>query len=202
MWLFTRRLWNWLTMAISSNRRQRISKGGWWKESRQGMEADWRTCGGSQDSTSTDVHDFHRQGTGFVNKKEGSTALVLPFSLFCFRFKNERRIFFSCPQTFLHFVPTLQCQICGFVFGATAPSAIRTIRRIELSWCFKTTRHFKLWHTIINRIGSIGPVVNAHARYNFLYSHIYLHLSAPVKRCCPFLSLIHFCAQTIFDIIS
>ena len=112
--------------------------------------------------------------------------MVLPFSLFCFRFKNERRIFFSCPQTFLHFVPTLQCQICGFVFSTTAPSAIWTIWRIKLHTCVKAARYFQLWHTIINRIGSIGPVVNAHARYNFLYSHIYLHLSAPVKRCCPF----------------
>ena len=120
------------------------------------------------------------------NKKEGSTALVLPSSLFCFRFKNERRIFFSCPQTFLHFVPTLQCQICGFVFGATAPSAIRTIRRIKLHTCVKAARYFQLWHTIINRIGNIGFMVNTHARYNFLYSHIYLHLPAPVKRCCPF----------------
>ena len=114
--------------------------------------------------------------------------MVLPFSLFCFRFKNERRIFFSCPQTFLHFVPTLQCQICGFVFSTTAPSAIWTIWRIKLHTCVKADRYFQLWHTIINRIGSIGPVVNAHARYNFLYSHIYLHLSAPVKRCCPFYS--------------
>ena len=113
--------------------------------------------------------------------------MVLPFSLFCFRFKNERRIFFSCPQTFLHFVPTLQCQICGFVFKITAPSAIWTIWRIKLHTCVKAARYFQLWHTIINRIGSVGPVVNAHARYNFLYSHIYLHLSAPVKRCCPFI---------------
>ena len=120
-------------------------------------------------------------------QKEGSTVLVLPFSLFCFRFKNERRIFFSCPQTFLHFVPTLQCQICGFVFSTTAPSAIWTIWRIKLHTCVKAARYFQLWHTIINRIGSIGPVVNAHARYNFLYSHIYLHLPAPVKRCCPFI---------------
>lgn len=112
--------------------------------------------------------------------------MVLPFSLFCFRFKNERRIFFSCPQTFLHFVPTLQCQICGFVFSTTAPSAIWTIWRIKLHTCVKAARYFQLWHAIINRIGNIGPVVNAHARYNFLYSHIYLHLSAPVKRCCTF----------------
>ena len=113
--------------------------------------------------------------------------MVLPFSLFCFRFKNERRIFFYCPQTFLHFVPTLQCQICGFVFRTTATSAIWTIWRIKLHTCVKTTRYFQLWHTIINRIGNIWHVVNAHARYNFLYSHIYLHLSAPVKRRCPFL---------------
>ena len=112
--------------------------------------------------------------------------MVLPFSLFCFRFKNERRIFFSCPQTFLHFVPTLQCQICGFVFSTTAPSAIWTIWRIKLHTCVKAARYFQLWHAIINRIGNIGPVVNTHARYNFLYSHIYLHLAAPVKRCCPF----------------
>ena len=120
------------------------------------------------------------------NKKEGSAVLVLPFSLFCFRFKNERRIFFSCPQTFLHFVPTLQCQICGFVFSTTAPSAIWTIWRIKLHTCVKAARYFQLWHTIINRIGNIWFMVNTHARYNFLYSHIYLHLSAPVKRCCPF----------------
>ena len=112
--------------------------------------------------------------------------MVLPFSLFCFHFKNGRRIFFSCPQTFLHFVPTLQCQICGFVFSTTAPSTIWTIWRIKLHTCVKATRYFQLWHTIINRIGNIGTVVNAHARYNFLYSHICLHLSAPVKRCCPF----------------
>ena len=95
-------------------------------------------------------------------------------------------ILFSCPQTFLHFVPTLQCQICGFVFSTTSPSAIWTIWRIKLHTCVKAARYFQLWHTIINRIGNIGLVVNAHARYNFLYSHIYLHLSAPVKRCCPF----------------
>ena len=113
--------------------------------------------------------------------------MVLPFSLFCFRFKNERRIFFSCPQTFLHFVPTLQCQICGFVFSTTAPSAIWTIWRIKLHTGVKAARYFQLWHTIINRIGNIGPVVNTHARYNFLYSHIYLPLPAPVKRRCPFI---------------
>ena len=40
------------------------------------------------------VHDFHRQGTRPITKKRAAPLLVLPFSLFCFRFKNERRIFF------------------------------------------------------------------------------------------------------------
>ena len=52
-----------------SKRRQRISKGSWRKESGQGLEADWRTCGGGQNPASTDVHDFHRQGTRSINNK-------------------------------------------------------------------------------------------------------------------------------------
>ena len=33
------------------------------QESRQGLEADGRTCGGGQDTSPENVHDFHRQGT-------------------------------------------------------------------------------------------------------------------------------------------
>ena len=36
-------------------------------------KAGGRTCGGGQNPASEDVRDFHRQGTRFVNKKEGST---------------------------------------------------------------------------------------------------------------------------------
>ena len=44
-----------------------------WQESGQGLEADGRACGGGQDTSPENVYDFHRQGTRFVNKKEGST---------------------------------------------------------------------------------------------------------------------------------
>ena len=38
-----------------------------------GVAFDKRTRGGGQDFTSQNVHDFHRQGTRPINKKEGST---------------------------------------------------------------------------------------------------------------------------------
>ena len=97
------------------------------------MEADGRACGGGQNSASSDVHDFHRQGTGFIKRGQhplkGAVLFVTffqtPFPLFFVAKLFHRSVnlalqFFQPFPIFGKILPNVEQFL--FVFIATAPT--------------------------------------------------------------------------------